>query len=114
MEKYGKTLLSSGEKISWPEIAFAKRLALPETKGGILVLLLQPAPNQHYDGQDFGSVVQKCETLKAVDNVLRNVIRSSLEETSCFDAFPFQKFLLLNRETTAILNTKKHMTCSEK
>jgi hypothetical protein len=91
LEQYGKALQNSGEDIRWSEIQFAKTLAMPETKGGVLILLLQPAPNQKYCGRDFHTIVQGCETLKAVDNVLRSVIGSSLEETSCFDAFPFQK-----------------------
>ena len=91
LEEYGRVLYNARENISLPEIQFAKTLAMPETKGGVLVLLQQPAPNQRYNGRDFTTIIQDCETLRAVDNVLRAVVGSSLEETSCFDAFPFQK-----------------------
>ena len=100
LEKYGRALKAAGEKISLPEIEFAKKLAMPETKGGVLVLLQQPAPNQQYDGRDFNTIVQECETLSTVDDVLRAVIGSRLEETSCFDAFPFQKVPIPPRSET--------------
>ena len=100
LEKYGRDLQSSGEKIGRPEIDFAKKLAMPETKGGIVILLQQPAPNQQYEGRDFHTIVQECETLRAVDNVLRAIIGSSLEKTSCFDAFPFQKVPIPPRSQT--------------
>ena len=95
LERYGRDL-----RISLPEIQHAKTLAKPETKGGVLVLLQQPAHNQQYDGRDFDTIIQECETLRAVDNVLRAVVGSSLKETSCFDAFPFQKVPVPTRSET--------------
>ena len=100
LEQYGRDLRIAGEKISLPEIEFTKTLAIPETKGGVLVLLQQPAPNQQYDGHDFNTIIQGCETLKTIDNVLRAVVGSSLKDTSCFDAFPFQKVPIPVRSET--------------
>jgi hypothetical protein len=100
LEKYGKALLNSRKDISGAEIQFNKTLAMPETKGGVLILLQQPASNQLYDGLDFDTIVQQCETLRAVDNVLRTVVGSSLKETSCFDAFPFQKVPISKKSMT--------------
>ena len=91
LEQYGLALQSKDQSLSPAEIQFAKSLAMPETKGGVVIVLRQPAPNQQYDSRDFGRIIQECETLKAIDDVLRAIIGSSLKETSCFDAFPFQK-----------------------
>lgn len=101
LEGYGRQLRDAGEKISMSEIAFANTLAMPETKGGILVLLQQPPQNLQYDSRNFNKIVRGCETLRAVDNVLRTVIGTTLYDTSCFDAFPFQKVPILSRRNEA-------------
>jgi hypothetical protein len=88
-EQYGNSLQDAGKAITLQEIQFGRKLAMPRTKGGVVILLERPPKHQRYDG-DFDHVVQQCATLRAIDDVLRNICGSSLEETSCFDAFPFQ------------------------
>jgi hypothetical protein len=90
VESYGHYLQKRGEDISVNEVKFAKWLAEPETKGGVVIVLQQPAKYQRYFS-DYRQTVKDCDTLDAVDNVCRAVTGCGLEKISCFDAFPFHK-----------------------
>ncbi|MCJ1360603.1 MAG: hypothetical protein MMC33_010611 [Icmadophila ericetorum] len=63
---------------------------MPETKGGVVIVLLQPAEHQRYFS-NHNQTVKDCDTLDAVDEVCKTVTGCGLEKISCFDAFPFHK-----------------------
>lgn len=63
---------------------------MPETKGGVVIVLQQPAEHQRYFS-DHHQTVKDCNTLDAVDEVCKAVTGCGLEKISCFDAFPFHK-----------------------
>lgn len=90
IEHYGHKLQESREDITDDEVRFAKWLALPESKGGVVIVLQQPAEHQDYFS-DHQQTVEKCESLRAVDEVCRTITGHGLEKISCFDAFPFHK-----------------------
>lgn len=90
IETYGRSLQKSGANITDNEVKFAKWLAMPQTKGGVAVVLLQPAEHQRYF-PDHRHTVKDCNTLDAVDKVCKTVTGCGIEEISCFDAFPFHK-----------------------
>jgi hypothetical protein len=90
IEGYGRQLQRYRRDISDNEIKFAKWLAMPETKGGVVIVLLQPAEQQSYYS-DPNQTVKDCGTLDAVDEVCKAVTGYGLENISCFDAFPFHK-----------------------
>jgi hypothetical protein len=90
IEKYGQRLQKDGEYISDKEVKFAKWLAKPDTKGGVVIVLLQPAEHQRYFS-DHQQTVKDCDTLDAVDEVCKAVTGRGLEKISCFDVFPFHK-----------------------
>ncbi|KAF1815599.1 hypothetical protein P152DRAFT_446646 [Eremomyces bilateralis CBS 781.70] len=66
IESYGRCLQNNGEDISDKEAKFAKWLAMPETKGGVVIVLQQPAEHQRYFS-DHHQTVKDCDTLDAVD-----------------------------------------------
>lgn len=92
---YGRRLQNSGRRsdVTDNEINFARWLALPETKGGFVIVLEQPAQHQQYFS-DHQQTIDNCVTLKGIDEVCRAVTGSGLEKVSCFDAFPFHKRLV--------------------
>jgi hypothetical protein len=63
---------------------------MPETKGGVVIVLRQPAEHQRYFS-DHRETMKDCATLKAVDEVCKIVTGCDLGKISCFDAFPFHK-----------------------
>ena len=69
-------------------IRFARWLAGPMQQGGLVIALSQPAPTQRYTA-DCENVKNECATLYWLDDILRLIGCSSLQKTSCFDAFPF-------------------------
>jgi len=90
IERYGRRLQEYGKNISDNEVKFAKWLAMPETKGGVVIVLLQPAKHQRYFSNHH-QTVKDCDTLDAIDEVCETITGCGLEEVSCFDAFPFHK-----------------------
>jgi hypothetical protein len=90
VEKYGHVLQNYGEDISNDEIEFAKWLAMPHSKGGVLIALLQPAEYQRYFSDHF-QTVKDCTSLSGVHEVCMTVTGYGLDKISCFDAFPFHK-----------------------
>jgi hypothetical protein len=90
IESYGRRLQTYREDVSDDEVKFAKWLAMPETKGGVVIVLLQPAEHQRYFSNHH-QTVEDCNTLAAVSEVCRAVTGYGLEQISCFDAFPFHK-----------------------
>ncbi|KAF2278991.1 uncharacterized protein EI97DRAFT_431208 [Westerdykella ornata] len=90
IESYGRRRQKYGVGISDNEVKFAKWLAMPETTGGVVIVLQQPAEHQRYFS-DQGQTVKDCDTLDAVDEVCKAVTGCGLEKISCFDAFPFHK-----------------------
>jgi hypothetical protein len=90
IESYGRHLQTYRDDISEDELKFSKWLAMPETKGGVVIVLLQPAEYQRYSYNHY-QTVKDCDTLDAIDQVCKTVTSNGLEEISCFDAFPFQK-----------------------
>jgi hypothetical protein len=90
IESYGRHLQTYRQDISEDELKFAKWLAMPETKGGVVIVLLQPAEHQRYHYNHY-QTVKDCGTLDAIDEVCKIVTSSGLENISCFDAFPFHK-----------------------
>lgn len=90
IESYGRRLQNYRGDISDNEVKFAKWLAMPETKGGVVIVLQQPAEHQRYF-YDHHQTVKDCDTLDAVDEVCKAVVMCGLEKISCFDAFPFHK-----------------------
>ncbi|KAN0091716.1 hypothetical protein V8E51_017563 [Hyaloscypha variabilis] len=63
---------------------------MPETKGGVVIVLLQPGEHQRYFSNHH-QTVKECDTLDAIDEVCETITGCGLEEVSCFDAFPFHK-----------------------
>lgn len=63
---------------------------MPETKGGVVIVLQQPAEHQRYFS-DYYQTAKDCNTLDAIDEVCKAVTGYGLEKISCFDAFPFRK-----------------------
>jgi hypothetical protein len=90
IENYGRHLQKYRKDVSDNEVKFAKWLAMPETKGGVVIALQQPAEYQRYFS-DHHQTKKECNTLAAVDEVCRAVTGCGLEKISCFDAFPFHK-----------------------
>ncbi|KAI9652458.1 MAG: hypothetical protein M1829_001642 [Trizodia sp. TS-e1964] len=90
IESYGRSLQEYRVDISDDEVKFAKWLAMPETKGGVVIVLQQPAEHQRYFS-DHDQTVKDCYTLEAIDEVCKTVTGCGLEKISCFDAFPFHK-----------------------
>jgi hypothetical protein len=90
IESYGRCLQKYRGDISDNEVKFAKWLAMPETKGGVVIVLQQPAEHQRYFSDHY-QTVKDCDTLDAVDKVRKAVTRCGLVKISCFDAFPFHK-----------------------
>lgn len=90
IEGYGRHLEKVRADISHHEIEFAKWLAKPETTGGVVIVLLQPAQHQRYF-PNHRRTVKDCGTLDAVDEVCKTVTGCGLEKISCFDVFPFHK-----------------------
>lgn len=90
IENYGRLLQKHQVVVSDNEIKFAKWLAMPETRGGVVIVLLQPAEHQRYFS-DHDETVKDCDTLDAVDEVCKKVTGCGLGKISCFDAFPFHK-----------------------
>ena len=87
--QYGRSLQGKrASPVTDAEIEFGTALAGPSTRGGLLVVLQQPAPSQRYTG-NFDEDVMSCATLQYLDEALRLVGYGSLEDISCFDAFPF-------------------------
>lgn len=93
IESYGRRIQNYGEDVSDNEVKFAKWLAMPETKGGVVIVLQQPAEHQRYFSNHH-QTVEDCNTLDAVDEVCKAVTGCGLEKISCFDAFPFHKIPL--------------------
>ncbi|KAF2465118.1 uncharacterized protein BDR25DRAFT_306928 [Lindgomyces ingoldianus] len=93
VESYGHRLQKYRANISDNEVEFAKWLAMPDTKGGVVIVLQQPAEHQRYF-LDHRQTVKDCNTLEAVDEVCQKVTGYGLEKISCFDAFPFHKIPL--------------------
>jgi hypothetical protein len=96
IESYGRCLQNHREDISENEVEFAKWLAMPETKGGVVVVLQQPAEHQRYFSDHY-ETVKDCNTLNAIDEVCKAVTGYGLESISCFDAFPFHKIPVDNK-----------------
>ncbi|KAF2259624.1 hypothetical protein CC78DRAFT_591810 [Lojkania enalia] len=90
IESYGRYLQEYRVDISDNEVKFAKWLSMPETKGGVVIVLQQPAEHQRYFS-DHHQTVKDCDTLDAVDEVCKAVTGYGIERISCFDAFPFHK-----------------------
>jgi len=95
IESYGRSLQRHRTDITDDEVKFAAWLAMPETKGGVVIVLQQPAEHQRYL-PDHHLTVKDCDTLDAVDEVCRAVTGFGLEKISCFDAFPFHKIPVKN------------------
>ena len=89
IEGYGRT---HRRNPSIQERNFAKWLSLPETKGGVLIVLQQPAEFQQYF-DDHATTVERCASLKAINDVCKTMTGHDLAQVSCFDAFPFQTSL---------------------
>jgi hypothetical protein len=70
------------------EVGFAEWLAQPHTQGGVVIALQQPSKSQVYSS-NYEQVKNECATLRYLDEALKMLIGSSLAETSCFDAYPF-------------------------
>jgi hypothetical protein len=90
IENYGHYLQKYRKDITNDEVNFARWLAKPETKGGVVIVLERPAQYQQYFS-DHHQTVKNCNTLDGVDQVCRTVTGYGLEHISCFDAFPFHK-----------------------
>jgi hypothetical protein len=90
IEEHGHRLKERRDDISHEEIEFAKWLAKPETKGGVVIALQQPPKSLRYSS-DHHETLKDSETLIAVDEVCKAVVGVGLEEVSCFDAFPYIK-----------------------
>jgi hypothetical protein len=90
VQNYGQRRQTARGDVSYNEIEFTKWLASPDTKDGVLFVLLQPAEYQAYY-EDHQWSAKDCITLNAVDEVCRAITGKGLENTSCFDAFPYQK-----------------------
>ncbi|KAF2259629.1 hypothetical protein CC78DRAFT_571764 [Lojkania enalia] len=90
IKNYGRYFQKYRKDISNNEIQFAKWLAMPETKGGVVIVLQQPAEHQRYFSDHY-QTVKDCNTLSAVDEVCKAITGYGVERVSCFDAFPFHK-----------------------
>ena len=90
IENYGRRFQKNGENISDNQVDFATCLAMLETKGGVVIVLRQPAEHQCYFS-DYYQTVKECNTLNAIDEVCKVVTGCDLEKINCFDAFSFHK-----------------------
>jgi hypothetical protein len=90
VKQFGNSMVRlDGSFPSENEAAFAAWLAKPDTKGGLVVALLQPAKSQDYN-LDFQQVKEKCRTLDYLDQSLSFLHGpGGFATTSVFDAFPF-------------------------
>jgi hypothetical protein len=76
--------------MSVSELNFGLELARPETMGGVVVVLLQPAQTQTYTN-GYTKDVDICESLKAVKELI-SVVNNYLldfDGVSIFDTLPF-------------------------
>jgi hypothetical protein len=94
--KFGTALKVDDRDYPLYDLNFALEMARPESKGGVLIALLQPHSKQ--DNSDgFLAGRRDCETLEAVSDLVTAVNNAKVrfDDTSVFDAIP-----LLNEATT--------------
>jgi hypothetical protein len=90
IETFGNTMIRDNKTIPTKhETGFAAWLAKPDTIGGLVIALQQPAKSQVFTA-DVEWVRDECDTLAYLDNSLTFVNGpGGLITTSVFDAFPF-------------------------
>jgi hypothetical protein len=95
------------------EIGFATWLANPDTKGGVVFALLQPAKSQVYT-KNYEQVKNECASLAYLDDTIKFVTGSEgLNGTSVFDAFPYvTQAIVRNQELTNDAQNAYNTFCS--
>ncbi|OQE10571.1 hypothetical protein PENFLA_c089G10859 [Penicillium flavigenum] len=87
--EFGTSLKVDGSDYPLYDLSFALEMARPESKGGLLIALLQPHSKQ--DNSDgFLAGRRDCETLEAVSDLVTAVNNAKVcfDDTSVFDAIP--------------------------
>ncbi|OAP60878.1 hypothetical protein AYL99_05880 [Fonsecaea erecta] len=119
IQSFGNTMVRDDKTYpSKNEVGFAAWLAQPETQGGLVIALLQPAKTQIYT-EDFQWVKDESPTLAYLQESLAFVNGpGSLASTSVFDAFPFITETIsseaLSKEATDAYNTFVTMLVAKK
>ncbi|KAH9203555.1 hypothetical protein DL95DRAFT_147148 [Leptodontidium sp. 2 PMI_412] len=98
-----------GWSISEDEVDFACYLAEPAVRGGIVVALTQPPPNQDYS-IPFDEIVKDCNTLLALRE-LAEFFSLPFDRLSIFDAYPFIADKELDQED--VDHTESHIAFHE-
>lgn len=91
LQRFGKDLkIGQRDYLSTYDLSFGLELARPESKAGVVVVLLQPHSTQD-NSNGFLAGRDACSTIKAVSDLISAVTNSklSLDDISVFDAIPF-------------------------
>lgn len=91
LQEFGTSLkIGTSDYLTPCDLSFGIEMARPESKGGIIVVLLQPHSSQ--DNSDgFLAGQRNCSTVKAVSELIHvtSNARFSFDDISVFDAIPF-------------------------
>jgi hypothetical protein len=90
LESFGQDAKRNGQRVPDSERNHGSNLALPATKGGILVSLLRPPRNQTYDN-GFTADADACRTTGAVANLVAVASgrETTIDDVSTFDTLPY-------------------------
>lgn len=90
LEKFGQGAKRDGQQISGSERNHGSNLALPATKGGVLISLLRPPRNQTYDN-GFTADTAACRTTDAVAKLIAIATggEMTIDDVSTFDTLPY-------------------------
>jgi hypothetical protein len=107
LQKFG-TSLKIGASLATCDLSFGIEMARPETKGGVVVVLLQPHSSQN-NSDGFLAGKRNCPTVNAVSELISvaSNARLGFDDISVFDAVPF-----LDEEVTEENIIEKAERCS--
>lgn len=112
LQRFGKSLKNGqSDYLSTYDLSFGLELARPESKAGVVVVLLQPHSTQ--DNSDgFLAGRHTCATINAVSDLISAATNSKLglDDISVFDEYHFYMRGLQVQNTTTLL----HRVCSPK
>ena len=91
LQEFGTSLKSGGDDyLNTFDLSFGIEMARPESKGGVVVVLLQPHSTQN-NSDGFLAGRRRCPTINAVSELISVVSNGRLgfDDISVFDAIPF-------------------------